>query len=165
MSVAVRVILTALIIAAAAFAFQTSVAAPYRCNVLTAEIEQRTKSILVASEMRSAPAARANVASMRQCIRVCPTDVNPYMLAAANLELLGRVDEAAEMYQAALPYHRRPELYLNLGIAQLQLGDRANAVDNLVRARVFNQWVDAEVPPIVREEVRRRSSEVLPDRR
>lgn len=138
---------------------------PCQCNRQEAYIQFRTDLIIDAPSLEAARAARANIDVLTRCLALNPADAAASMLLAANLQRLGRKQEAATVYVKALQYDRRPELYLSLGIQQFELGQRDAAIENMVRARVFNRYLDGDVPLLLREEVRARANAILPDLR
>lgn len=137
---------------------------PCRCNREEAYVRLRTEKIIDTPSVEAARMEQDNVDVLSRCIAQNPTDTTASMLLAANLRLLGRKQEAATVYAKALLYERRPEIYLGLGILQFELGQRDAALENLVRARMFNQWLDVDVPLMIRDEVRARATALYPDR-
>src|SRR2546428_8969414 len=112
---------------------------PSQCEIA----KKRTESIVmtIADLPATAPvisSARNGISDMERCIAVSPTDVGLYMAMAANQSVIGRLQDAANTYVAALRYDRRPEIFLNLGLVQLQMNQRSAAFANLTKACLFN---------------------------
>ncbi len=91
------------------------------------------------------------------CDCVFRADVRiPFALGDAAVAA-GDARSAVREYQQALLLDRRPEIYLNLGLAQLEALDRPAAVDNLARACAFNPALLSEIPyEEIRQETRQR---------
>ncbi|HMC22643.1 MAG TPA: hypothetical protein VKL19_12400, partial [Thermoanaerobaculia bacterium] len=87
--------------------------------------------------IQAALMARRVNAELIPCIEHCPAAVNAYMIAAANYAVLHRIPEAIVMYERALRYDRRPEIYFELGMAYLEVGQRDRAISALLVWRLF----------------------------
>jgi tetratricopeptide (TPR) repeat protein len=120
---------------------------PLHCNILEKQIEARTlNAYRTPGTMGSQILARTNLEDLRMCSSTDRTNVNDYMIEAANLELLGRTGAAVQHYESALLYDRRPEIYLNLGLDLLEMGNAAAGERALVTAALFNPALIAEIP-------------------
>jgi tetratricopeptide (TPR) repeat protein len=62
------------------------------------------------------------------------------MIVAANYRVLGRNDEAIRFYREALRLDPRPELYVNLGAAELAVGDRNTARNDALSGALFSPF-------------------------
>ena len=85
--------------------------------------------------------------------RVVCFEPNPDYAFFARWMLRGR----AEVYELALEYDRRPELYFNLGQVQAELGDQLSAVRNFTTACLYDpEYFDviSKEQPEVRNAVR-----------
>lgn len=128
---------------------------PFRCNIL----KQQAQRAALSAWNRPINSigilkARGAALEIQRCIAVCPTDIDMYMTLAVNDRLIGRFEHAAEMYQQALQYERRPELYFNLAMVQLELGQRAASIANFELACDFDLSYSDEIPVSdVRQEV------------
>ena len=83
------------------------------------------------------------------------------MLMGANQELIGRVEDAERSYREALTIEQRPEIYMALALAQVQLGRVDDAVENYVTAARFGPQILYELPS---DELTRRVQERLGQR-
>ena len=134
---------------------------PLQCNRMLRQMTARTeRSFRTEGSPRAAAHAHADLSSAIHCAKYVPTNIDTYMIAAANLRVLGRAEEAVSMYQRALRYDRRPELYINLGQTLIQAGHREEGLAMLVLAArflgeegVIDHWM-LHVPE--REEVKAR---------
>lgn len=128
---------------------------PWQCNVMKKAIDARTSLVyeIADNRFRTSATAHENLAALEPCLAATPADVGTYMLVAANDRLLGRFDEAAAMYRRALQYDRRPELYYNLGLTELELRQRGPAVADLIIAVRFSRQYMADLPPDVQSEI------------
>jgi Tfp pilus assembly protein PilF len=129
------------------FTIRSWTVVPYRCNATEKIVEQSTLALFEQRpSIQQFPTARDNLTAVRRCLEKDPSNVNLRMVGAANLRILRRLDEAAAEYQRALDFDRRPELYLNLGLVQLELGKQDEAMRNLVRAVHFNPTFIESIP-------------------
>ena len=112
----------------------------WKCNLVQREVESST--LRIAAALPDNPGvsriARRNLELLGECRVFCTTSVDWYMASAANERLLGRNADAVLKYERALAYDRRPEIYLNLGLAQLAAGQQAEGVRTLVLACIYN---------------------------
>lgn len=118
---------------------------PLRCNALIVSAEHDTRSALTAEPWVQRARARRTLDLVTPCLKASPSQVDLWMLAGANLQILGRWEAAAAMYASGLKYDRRPELYLQLGRSLLQTGQTAAAVDALTQGVRFAPHVIREV--------------------
>jgi tetratricopeptide (TPR) repeat protein len=81
--------------------------------------------------------ARKSLDRAEACIPQAPFMIDLYMIAAVDRRVLGQFDEAVKLYERALDYDRRPELYLQLGLTELELNRRAEARKALEKAVLF----------------------------
>src|SRR5262245_47940414 len=111
---------------------------PWRADVERKRIETITMALLERQPAFGRGRARENIVAARRYLDRGAHNTGLYMAAAANYRFVEDFDEAAAMYQACLRYDRRPELYYNLGIVELERFHRDAAKDALVCAAVFN---------------------------
>ena len=134
---------------------------PYRCNNQIGSAVTLTEKVWLRSGQMSATiAARRLIAEMTDCLQSYP-DVGAYMVAAANLRIVGRMDDALRLYRRALSLDRRPEIYLQIGNTQMEIGNHAEAVRYYTLAATFDpQYIyDRSVlPPEMWDEIYRRYS-------
>ena len=158
MKAAIRAFLSAVVILAVIPSIDELCVLPWQCSTLEYRLEQSTRQLVdFPTRVDTAVQERANLDAAIRCIRIRPTRINLYMTAAVNCRLLGDNRRAVEFYKSALHYDKRPELYAALGNAQSQIGQRREAVENLVRANIF--WPgngDDIEDAVVRDEVLRR---------
>jgi len=102
--------------------------------------------------------ARRNLELLAGLRERCATDVRVPMLTGANLELLGRPDDALASYGDALKIDQRPEIYVEMARLQLQLGQTDAAVSSYVAAARFNPRL---MDHFFEEDLRRRIMEQL----
>jgi tetratricopeptide (TPR) repeat protein len=141
-------IVAAIVIGAAAFAAIGRVAyQPWRCSVMRRSLEPATLRLWERHDLLVASQARENAAMARACVGITPYDSAQYMLAAANDRLSGNIVTAAAMYETALRFDRRPEIYFDLGLMQLDLARTADAEESFVQAGSFDPYTILEIPP------------------
>jgi hypothetical protein len=126
------------IVALAAFALHRIVIVRWHCNNVEGTVNRATDGPLGPSdEYRVRRAAERNIEVAKECLDRSKTDVNLAVLTAANFLMLGRSDAAVPLYERALQYDRRPEIYFALAVAQTHLGMREAALQNAVIAADF----------------------------
>ncbi len=130
---------------------------PYRCEIIKKQRQQIVFSLInLPSSFAVVRSARAGIANMQRCIQTCPTDPDMYMTLAAYQRVLGQLQEASDAYTAALAYDRRPEIFLNLGLVQLQMNQSDLAMGNLTKACLFNLNYVNDIPNLnIRQSVLR----------
>lgn len=130
----------AAIAAVAAWLLYDLVAMRHHCNVIEGEVSRSVETIPYDPARIFAYRGRAarNVERIAACAERHPSDVNLRMLAASNLTILGRHDAAAAMLRRALEFDRRPELYLALALAEIELGQREQAIQHAALAAEFS---------------------------
>lgn len=135
----VRRVIAIALLAGCGYAFYLFCVLPYRCNRIK---KVGTASAEYAYNRGGSPdgsiQARRNLAALSPCMGPTCRDVTLNMIAAANNRVLGRYDEAVNLYREALQLDRRPELYANLAAAEAAAGDRNAARSDLLRAALFS---------------------------
>jgi len=117
------------------FAYQ-----PFACSREMTRLTQLTDAVEdTANDYERTMRARRNLERLSALRAECPTDVRVHMLTGANLEILGRPEDALASYQAALAADQRPEIYAAIGEIQIQLGRPEDAIASYVRAARFNR--------------------------
>jgi hypothetical protein len=155
MTLSVKVLGTVMLLAAVGIALHQLCVQPYQCNKIKKRSEIHTaRDFEDQDSVTAIRSARDTLAAISRC--ECACDIDIYMVRAANYRILNRLGDAEREYSAALRCDRRPEIYYNLGMVQLQLGKRDLAIDNLVTAVYFNPYIIGEVyPPEIYTEVHR----------
>jgi tetratricopeptide (TPR) repeat protein len=153
----VRGLALVVLVVATGVALERLVLHPLRCarktSVGAAAFELDTQR----GDYRVQQRARQVRADLNECRCVFPLDVRiPFTLGAAA-QAAGDSRAAVADYQEALRIDRRPEIYLWLGLAQLDTLDRGQALDNLTRACAFDPARLREIPyDDVRHETKQR---------
>ncbi len=92
-----------------------------------------------------------------------PPDARIFFVRGAAAQGGGDLQTAIADYRRALEIDRRPEIYLHLGLAQLDAPDRAAAIESLVRACAFDPSrlgaIDDNLRPEIKELLRARYGE------
>lgn len=119
----------------------------WRCNNLERVVHQQTLRIATAPDpMRFRTQAVRNIESIEECCRRFPDQVGQAMLLAANYRFIGKPARAAEVYASILNYNRRPEVYFNLGEAQIAAGKYDLGLQNLITAALYNPSLVDQYP-------------------
>ena len=112
---------------------------PCHCNAAVSELEALTNAASqIENDYARLVRVRRNIEGLRPLEASCPAEVRVPVLLGANTEMLGRFDDAARYYEAALTIDHRPELYMMLANVQVQLGQIDEAVANYVIAVRFS---------------------------
>jgi Flp pilus assembly protein TadD len=137
-------IAAAALLAAATASLYYLCIAPYTANIQLVALIAQTQKAIAAPQVRGAIIARQNIEKIRKLMVVLPTSVDLYMLLAANYRIVGENGQAREAYNGALDFDRRPEIYFNLGMLELQEGQRDAAIRDFAYAVRFE-------PPLIDE--------------
>lgn len=151
----VKALLSAAIVALAAALVRSWCVEPVRCTQLELPLQVDTRRAI---DQDQSPLARDTLEKAARALRSCPGNVNMHMIAAANLRQLGRNWDAIRVYEEALAYDHRPEIYLNIGQTRLEANMAGRAVDDYARAVSFAPSMIDDVPAQVRGEVTRRAA-------
>jgi tetratricopeptide (TPR) repeat protein len=135
---AIKVVLSAAVAAAAVLAIARWCYLPISCDVMQKRIDKSTTALLENPNWLTGIKAHQNLTEIRHCMGVMPGKVSIYMTAAANSRLVGAPDEAIALYETALRYDRRPEIYANIAECQLSMNKKNDAVGNFVTAGMFS---------------------------
>lgn len=135
---------------------------PVHCNAAVTDVDARTTMAEeTASDYERLVRARRNLEDLAPLRRRCRADVRVFMLAGANEELVGRIEEAERSYEQALRTDQRPEVHAALARVQIRLGRIDAAIENFTAAARF----DPNAIIYESEEVRRRVREKIGARR
>lgn len=150
-----RIVASAIVVMVAGWALNRECLRPFRCN-RDRLIAQR--SVDRAFEVRYNPADIAQTMRMHQrvlraCLECTSQDVALHMQLAALQRFIGRNDDAEQTYLNALRYDERPELYFNLGEAQLAQKKEKEAIASFAHAAVFNPYNLQHLDLGIREKV------------
>jgi tetratricopeptide (TPR) repeat protein len=117
---------------------------PLRCNDVELDVERRTDALeqSARSPVYVSSTAREHLERLRDCLS---SSVNCRMLAARNARLLHDYPAAVSYYRDAMRYDRRPEIYLGLGLAEVEAGEHQAGVRDLVTACIYNPEMISEV--------------------
>lgn len=133
----------------------------YRINILKRQIENRTVAAIEGSpSLRARRIAAENIRAASAALERFPSDLDLHLELAANYRLTGDLKRAERTYRRALRISRRPEVFLNLGEVELQLGDFEGATEAFTAVYHHNpRWLDPEPLRIVEERLREASRE------
>ena len=127
----------AVAVALAAIPVWTLVIVPWKCNITTKAMEAAMEAALQGN-----PGARAflsaNLEAAERCRKHVRHDQSLNVAVAATYAMLDRSSEALAVYEAALRYDRRPEIYFNIGGIYLRSGYAEEAFENFLSAARFN---------------------------
>ena len=119
---------------------------PYQCNRVKRALIAPTRAAYEARGFpRAQMIARTNLEAIERCAGLACRDVSSGMIKAANLRVLGRNREAANLYRELLSLQKRPEIYMNLGQTEVDMGNRGEAVRSFFMAARFNPWLIRDI--------------------
>lgn len=150
MSIVLKALVSAAVIALGAWLVWYVALEPVQCSRMELRLIDATNQ---AMEHNDAPLARLTWEQASRLSKRCPSNIQLRMIAAANLRQLGRPADAIRVYDEALRYDRRPEIYVNIGQSRVEGGMRKRAIDDFVRAVVFAPGMIEDVTPDLRDEV------------
>jgi Flp pilus assembly protein TadD len=143
---ALKAIGAAAVFAAATPALYYLCIAPYRANIQLVAVIAQTQKAISAPHARGVIIARQNIETLRKLLVVMPTSVDLYMVLAANYREVGEDGQARDAYHSALRLDRRPEIYFNLGMLEMQAGQRDAAILDFAYAVRFEPPLITEIP-------------------
>jgi tetratricopeptide (TPR) repeat protein len=152
----VRIVLALLVLSAAAVALRWWVVLPLRCSHAASVGAAELDNVSDTADYRPESLARSIDTSLEGCDCVSPPDARICFVRGAVAQGGGDLRTAIEGYRRALEIDRRPEIYLHLGLAQLQTSDRAAGIENLVRACAFDPARLSAIDDNLRSEIKRR---------
>lgn len=126
----------------------------YRCNLTLSRVKSDMEHQENRSDFVIAGLARHNLELLSDDCARCRTERVDYLLMKGNNEvLLHQFTAALATYSRALQFDRRPEIYLNIGLTELDRGNYAEGVRNLTTACGFNFAMNADLPEPARTDV------------
>jgi hypothetical protein len=136
---ALRVAIQLAVTVAAVYALRALVWWPLRCSVVEKDTRLRMEAIEpIAETLKGYRVARSNYETMVRAFDECPPSLDVPMLAAANAQLFNDKTAVLLWNERALTVDRRPELYINLALSQIEAGDVQSAVKNFAIAIRFD---------------------------
>lgn len=155
---ALRMLAVVVVGVAAAWSIYAFSWRPLQCNRLLQALSDSSYAANRARTFRDIDEARRNLELLQPCFAVGCRNVPLFFLAAVNHRTTGRNEVALALYQEALRYDQRPEIYANIGDTYYALGNREAAHANYLTAASFHpQWLrvidDGEMRTRVANEV------------
>jgi len=146
--------LTGVILAAAAIAVRYVSYRPLRCNDVAMLVTGNMQNIYqIADQSLLTILTRENLEKLEPCRREVPWNVNLHMLAGANYAIREQHEDAVRMYEEALRYDHRPEIYFNLGVELLKLGRTEESIEPLTIACGVKSSMVNEIPDPIRSQI------------
>lgn len=139
----------AIVGAAAVIVLYIGVWVPFRVNTIKrAAAEYRDRISAVGVGVRTAAQTRAHLKMLTRYERFAPHDVELLVLIGLYRDLLGQHAQAASYYKAALRLDQRPEIYLNLAAAEMDLGMREESIKHYALAYEFEPQKELRESPL-----------------
>ena len=125
------------------------------CNVRAGRAQQSVMAVMRMPQNSGARiSARQAIDEMNHCLECWPNNIQLYMMRAAALRVFDRPAEASLDYRRALLLDRRAELWLNVGLSELEAGRDEQAFDALTTAAfMFIPYLE-EIPEPMQSRVR-----------
>lgn len=148
-----QLLLSIVMMAAAAFAVHHVCVIPFRDNLIMGDIEKRMAIVESIDAYQATSLARRNLADLDRIAQSRRLDPAWYLFYGASCEILGRWEDAARTYTRALDIEQRPEIYFSRGLVFLHLGRIDQATADMVRAVRFNPFFIDQVSGELRTRV------------
>jgi hypothetical protein len=145
-----KAIVAVLVLVAAAVAVQRWCVLPWQCATVVKRVRERSERLRATNDYRTRTIARRNLELLGPCDVCCRNNVDYLMVKGGNQFALEDYAGALATNQHALTVDRRPEIYLDIGLAQLNLGRTAEATETLMAGSRFNFAIIDEVPDPVK---------------
>jgi len=110
---------------------------PWQCGIFAKELERALEAALKKNS-RAQAFLVDNVSRTEAFRKHVPGDASMNIALATTYNLIGQFDEAIRVYDEALHYDRRPEMYFNKAGIRLRIGDREGAHEDFLTAVSFN---------------------------
>lgn len=154
MKLVLKLIASAVILAAAGLAIYRFSWLPWRCNVVAMNVDVRTRQTQRAyNVMVVKPAARESLRMLAPCLEHVPSNVVCQSLAGYNYRLLGDHENAAAAFANALRYDRRPEFHFAYGRELFEMGQRERGKEELLRAGIIIPSLLSRLPEDLQNEL------------
>jgi tetratricopeptide (TPR) repeat protein len=129
---------------------------PIHCSIAAATSERQLVAALDHDDdYGNIVAGRRALDRLRNC-DIHPLEIDPPLLIALSYRVQHQYNRAIASYERCLTIDRRPEIYLGLGMTQIKVGRRQEALQNLVLACAFDPTkLDAIDDGPMREDVKR----------
>jgi tetratricopeptide (TPR) repeat protein len=153
---AFRALLALLLVAALMAVIAKAMVPRLQCNLAKGRMNREVRRFSGSGdEYERITQARANVEVCRHFLTIFPEDHQLHMLLAANLRILGNLDEAVESFQHALALTQRPEIYAQIGELEIERGNIEAARAALTKAATFHMFYVEAVDEPLRSEIYR----------
>jgi tetratricopeptide (TPR) repeat protein len=140
-----RVAALFLLIVATGYSLDRYALRPLHC-VHTASVGTATLGTMTIRDNRTQPLARRVRAELEGCDCVSPPDAAIPIALASAAEATADLPAAIAEYERALLIDRRPEIYFQLGLLQLDSRDHSAGIEHIVRACAFDPARLSDVP-------------------
>lgn len=164
MRILLRLLASAAIVAAAAWAVLLLTVPGYRCNQIRQRVATRTELLPTLARFHRLDLTRENLQELRPCAESAGRAIEDYLLLAENENAREQEERTIALYQTALRYEPRPEIYYALAVAQLNAHQRDAALQNLrmsgYAANYVRRFPDEEMKHQVQTEMQERNRRV-----
>jgi tetratricopeptide (TPR) repeat protein len=151
---AIRALLALLFVAALAAVIAKAMIPRLQCNLAKGRMNREVRAFgRSGDEYARLTGARENVETCRHYLTIFPEDHQLYMLLAANLRVLGSLDEAVENFRHALTLTERPEIYAQIGELEIERGNIEAGRAAMTKAATFHMLYVETVDEPLRSEI------------
>jgi hypothetical protein len=142
-----RNVLSCILLITAAIGIWRFAVDPYRCNVQLKRLERQTGATLSNIGSSGARVGAREILEQLDSMPPCCHDSAEFgMIEGANQRVMGKSAEAVATFKRVLTRERRPEVFLNLGYAELENGEPDAAIGHFVTAVRFDPFTIADMP-------------------
>jgi hypothetical protein len=118
----------------------------WQCNEEKVRLEYVARQMEQHGTIVAVPAARENMNATRKCLLVTPGDPDLHLLVKSYALVMGDREMAAAALRDALRFERRPELFLELGLLEVDMHQREAGVRDLITACTFYPGIHEDIP-------------------
>ena len=146
MNLPLRILASLAVVAGATYAVWLILLPGYTCNIARDRVTRRFDQLQgmrnSAAEVARPGIGRENTRDLIPCVESPGRSIHDFVMLAESARLLGNTERAAELYEQALRFEPRPELYYQQALLQLELHRRTEARRMLLLAGYSAQYIN-----------------------
>lgn len=149
-----RAIVALLLVAAVTAVIAKAMIPRLQCNLAKGRMNRDVRAFARSGdEYARTRRSQENVETCRHYLTIFPEDPQLYMLLAANLRILGSLDEAVENFRHALTLSERPEIYAQIGELEIERGNIEAGRAAVTKAATFHMFYVETLDEPLRSEI------------
>lgn len=141
MRIVLRLLASAVILAAAFFAATRLIVPAYKCNRIRQRVAVRSDLLPTLARFHMLDVTRENLDDLRPCAESMARSIEDYVLLAQNEKAREQTERVVALYEEAIRFEPRPEIYYELAEAQLNAHQPEKALENLRKASYAAAYV------------------------